>query len=243
MESAGKTPITLQDLFIVGGGHAHVYVIKMLAMSPPQPHLRITVISRDLMSPYSGMIPGYIAGYYTKEECHIDLFKLCSFAKARFIHSEVVNIDTEKRLIYCRDISTDPNSTYLRPPLKYDVLSIDIGIIPRPLPIKDPYMIKNITSVKPIDKFATRWEIALHKILSETLSLFINTTNFSESKVKLRTVAIVGGGGGGTELAFAINHRLKSFLCRNGVPQDVVKMLVEVVLFNKSSIVMESHSK
>ena len=113
-----RTPID-QDVVLVGGGHAHVHVLKSFGMRPV-PGVRLTLVSRDVETPYSGMLPGYVAGRYTFAECHIDLVRLARFAGARLIHDEAIGLDRAQRRVLCRG----------HPPLRYDLVSLDIGSTP-----------------------------------------------------------------------------------------------------------------
>ena len=80
------------DLVFIGSGHSHSLVLRMLAMKPID-NARLTLITNTLLTPYSGMLPGYIAGHYSEHETHLDLNKLCKAAQVRLIHGRVNGID------------------------------------------------------------------------------------------------------------------------------------------------------
>ena len=132
------------------------------------------------------MLPGYVAGLYGFEACHIDLVRLARFAGARLIHAEAIGLDRSERLVLCRD----------HPPIRYDILSLDIGATPALDAV--PGAARYTVSVKPIDRFARRWEALLVRAAGAT---------------RLR-LAVVGGGAAGVELALAAHCRLAGLLAR-----------------------------
>jgi len=206
----------LKDLVLVGGGHSHVHVLKSFGMNPLN-NLQITLISRDLMSPYSGMIPGYISGHYTYEDCHIDLCKLARFAKARFIHGEVEHIDADNKLIQVKDG---------RPPIPYDVCSINIGSSPRMIHTNINVPNVHITPVKPIDSFSARWTTIVERISASTL----------EHSLKF---VVVGGGAGGVELVLAMQFRLRAVLRSLGKSEEFVNF----TLVSSGPSLLTQHNK
>ena len=105
-----------RDLVLVGGGHAHILLLKKFAMNPIE-GVRITLVSPRGSATYSGMIPGYIAGHYDLDAVQINLRALCRYAGADFIESEVERID----------LRTDSVVMAGRPSLRFDALSLDIG--------------------------------------------------------------------------------------------------------------------
>jgi len=107
------------DVVLLGAGHAHVEVLRRFAMQP-EPGVRLTLISREPETPYSGMLPGLLRGEYTHTQAHIDLAPLASAAGARLILGEATAIDLTGREV------TVPG----RPAIGFDILSIDIGGIP-----------------------------------------------------------------------------------------------------------------
>ena len=130
----------VKDLVLVGGGHAHVGVLRRFGMRPV-PGLRLTLVTRDVHTPYSGMLPGYVAGHYGYDDCHIDLGPLARFAGARLYHAEVEGLDLVERRLQVRG----------RPPVGFDLLSINTGS--RPRTIDAPGALRHALPVKPIDEF------------------------------------------------------------------------------------------
>ena len=178
MTSSSGVPV-LKDLVLIGGGHSHVIVLRRLGMRPI-PGVRITVIARDLHAPYSGMLPGLIAGLYGFDDVHIDLGPLARFAGARLFHAEAVGLDLDRRVVLCRK----------RPPVPYDVLSIDTGIAPK---LDAAGAAEHAVPVKPIGGLVARWERLDRRV--------------RESPRRLR-VATVGAGAAGVELTLAMQHAL-----------------------------------
>ena len=158
------------DIVLLGAGHAHVEVLRRFAMRP-EPGVRLTLIGREPETPYTGMLPGLIRSEYTYHEAHIDLAPLAAMAKARLILAEATALDPDGRTV------TIPG----RPPVPFDLLSIDVGGIPA-APAE-------AIAVKPIGGFLDR----LHR-LEATLPAGAR-------------IAVVGGGPGGVELALALAVR------------------------------------
>ncbi len=134
-----------RDLVFVGGGHTHALVLRSWGMNP-LPGVRVTVINPGPTAPYSGMLPGFVAGHYTRDELDIDLVKLCRFAGARLINGKATAIDPVTKEI------TVPG----RPPVAYDVAAIDVGITSE-MPKLDGFSEHGVPA-KPLGIFASRWD-------------------------------------------------------------------------------------
>jgi selenide,water dikinase len=91
--------MTPRRLLLAGAGHAHVEVIRAFGRKPAA-DVEITVITREAASPYSGMLPGVIAGHYRRREAEIAVADLAAFAGATLVIDEVVSIDPAARLVY-----------------------------------------------------------------------------------------------------------------------------------------------
>jgi selenide,water dikinase len=170
------------DIVLVGGGHAHVHVLTAFAMRP-EPGVRLTLIARDLEMPYSGMLPGLIAGLYTRDEAHIDLVRLCAAAGARLIHAEAIGLDRANTRVLLEG----------RPPVAYDLVSLDVGITPALGAIAGAAAHGLV--VKPIGSFLAKFDALLARCRAPDGP---------------RRIAVIGGGAGGVELLLSLRSRLRA---------------------------------
>lgn len=159
------------DIVLLGAGHAHVEVLRRFAMKP-EPGVRLTLIGREPETPYSGMLPGLLRGDYTHDQAHIDLAPIAAQASARLILGQAEAIDLDARTI------TVPG----RPPIAYDILSINVGGEPAAPP-------EGGIAVKPIGRF-----------LDHLRMIEADLDDHAR-------VVVVGGGPGGVELALALAAR------------------------------------
>ncbi len=134
-----------KDLVLIGGGHAHALVLRMWGMDP-LPGARVTVINPGPTAPYSGMLPGFVAGHYSRDDLDIDLVSLARFAGARIITGRVDGIDRQTKQIHIPD----------HPPVGYDIASIDVGITSE-MPALQGFE-KHAIPAKPLGAFANRWD-------------------------------------------------------------------------------------
>lgn len=168
----------VRDLVLIGGGHTHALVLRMWAMKP-LPGVRLTLINPDPIAPYTGMLPGLIAGHYQRAEMMIDLVRLARFANARLILDRATDLNLTAKTIQLAN----------RPPLPYDLASIDIGIT-SDLPDL-PGFAQYAHSAKPLGAYAKAWAAFVAQALPSP------------------RLVIIGGGAGGVELALASSHRLR----------------------------------
>lgn len=169
-----------KHIVLVGGGHSHVEVLRQFA-AKPLAGVKLTLICQNTQTPYSGMLPGYVAGHYPYEAVHIDLRRLAKAAGAVFYNTAATGIHRSDQTVICQDATR----------LHYDQLSINIGSTPD---LTDaPGASEHAIAVKPIRDFNARWLALLQRAEANPVPL---------------SVAVVGGGAGGIELLLAMQYRL-----------------------------------
>ena len=103
-----------REIVLVGGGHAHVEVIRRYGEAPI-PDTQLTVVDRNPFPVYSGMVPGFIAGQYKQTELEIDLRALCDTSGVDFEEGNVSKVERDS-------LSLDNGQS-----IPFEVASIDIG--------------------------------------------------------------------------------------------------------------------
>ena len=180
-----------KSLVLVGAGHSHAIALKQLGMNPI-PGVQLTLITETTHTPYSGMLPGHVAGYYSIDDCHIDMRPLTQYANTRLFVDLVIGLDLARQQVICGH----------RPPVPYDILSINIGSTPAKANAigAEKYAIPS----KPIRSFLNRW----HQVVEAV----------QHHPDRPWTLAIVGGGVGGVELSLNMRSRLHHILTAAGQP-------------------------
>ncbi|MEX0284204.1 MAG: selenide, water dikinase SelD [Paracoccaceae bacterium] len=133
-----------RDVVLVGGGHTHALVLRMFGMRPV-PGARLTVINPGPTAPYSGMLPGFVAGHYGRDALDIDLVQLARFAGARVIQGAAHHIDVAAQQVHVNG----------RPPIAYDYCSVDVGITSAMPDL--PGFADHGVPAKPLGPFSERW--------------------------------------------------------------------------------------
>lgn len=173
----------MRELILVGGGHAHVQVLKQAAMRPFE-DCRITLVLDEPVAVYSGMVPGFVAGQYQASELEIDGVPLARRSGARVVLSAATRVDAENRRI---EIAGG------RAALHYDLASLDVGSSVRGLEV--PGVREYALPTRPIAGFVRELKERVDTILRDR----------SNGSVR---VVVVGAGVGGVELSFALHSRL-----------------------------------
>lgn len=204
------TQLLANNLVLIGGGHSHVILLRMLGMKP-LPEVRLTLISPASDTPYSGMLPGHIAGVYSRDECHINLQKLADFAQAQFYIDEVVGLDLKNDKVICAK----------HPVVDFDLLSIDIGSTPATMSVSGAA--EYAVPAKPVLQLLEHWYEVLERVAQNP-------------QIKM-SIAIAGGGAGGVELALSMQAHLQCILQQAQQPLTNL----EIHLFHRQPQLMTHH--
>ena len=168
----------MKRLLLIGGGHAHLFVLERLAREAIS-DIEVVMVTPSAYQSYSGMLPGWISGHYDSRQCRVDLRPLADAARARLELGLVRAMDADCRRVLLHDGRE----------IEYDVVSIDAGSV------VDLSWLglagAKLLPVKPLDDFFAAWPLLLAAATSH--------------RAPYRLV-VVGAGAAGTELALAAKY-------------------------------------
>lgn len=168
-------------LLLLGGGHAHIHLLRCAARAPlgASGEVELVLVSPFALHHYSGMLPGYLAGRRGEGELAFDLRRLAAAAGARFVEAPAERIHSGARAVVAGGER-----------LAYDLLSLDIGSQPARLDL--PGVREHAFAVRPMAR-----AIALRRRAEEL---------FAAAAGSEVTIAVVGGGAAGVEVALALDR-------------------------------------
>lgn len=182
-------------LLLIGGGHAHLRVLRSLA-EDDWPDVETLLVSAESRPFYSGMVPGYLQDQYTTDELSVDLPALCSAGDVGFVQARAERVDVTERFVRTRG-GTFP----------FTLASLDIGSVPQGLDL--PGVREHAFCLRPMNA-AVRLRARVDELCDELCS------EATIGHPAVRT-AVVGAGAAGIEVALALHRRIRDA----GVNADV----------------------
>lgn len=168
---------TMKHLVLIGGGHAHLAVLSALAKQQ-NPQLHLTLITPQPQQTYSGMLPGWLAGHYSLDECQINLPPLLAAAQGQWLLDQVTRLNPAQQTLETAEGRI----------IHYDLLSINIGSETALAPHQVARLIP-IIPIRPLERLISTWPSILKAAQQHPYQL-----------------AVLGGGAAGVELALAIQY-------------------------------------
>lgn len=172
----------MRRLVLAGAGHAHALVLRDL-LRQRMSGVEVVVVSPEPLAPYSGMVPGWLAGHYGFDEIVIDFPALVAAAGARWLQGEIHAVDPARRQIRLADCST----------LDYDLLSLNVGSTLNPPAAEHA----QILPLRPLANLRQNYEALIERW----------THDASDRPF---VVTAVGGGAAGFEALLAVLVRLRA---------------------------------
>lgn len=136
-----------RTLVLVGGGHAHVEVLRQLALNPPA-DIDVALFDPSPSVWYPSMLPGVIAGHYDANDAKVNLWALCQRARVRFFQTPVTSVNG----------STQRIETGLGERHRFDLLSMDVGSVSRELPVAPGAYVVAAKPIEPLLAAITEFE-------------------------------------------------------------------------------------
>ena len=170
----------MKRLVLLGAGHAHLYILKQWALSPVA-DTEVVLVSPYPQAVYSGMVPGYVAGHFSLDQCQIPIEPLAQRAQIVFIPTAASESKLQEQQVVLANGQC----------LEYDYLSLDMGSTIDRQAIPGAHELALF--VRPMEIFVDLWQ-RMVEVAQE----------------KPMRVSVIGAGAAGVELALAMKWRLKN---------------------------------
>lgn len=189
-----------KKLLLAGAGHAHIGLLRRMANkglddADTDTDIKVTVITEQPQTLYSGMLPGWMAGHYQLNDISIDIVELCRRAGVPLVQRPIIAVDADKQTV----------ATAKEECFDYDVISLNTGadtdltwLTVGTLEGEDLELINlesetKVVPVRPLVNFVEQWQ----HILEEAK----RTSHYQ--------LAVVGAGAAATELVMAAQFALR----------------------------------
>jgi selenide, water dikinase len=126
-----------KTLLLIGGGQAHIEVLRQLALTPPA-EADVALFNPSPGVLYAGMLPGVIAGHYEPSEARINLWALCQQARVRFFETPVLSLNANNLVL----------ESGIGERHRFDYASLDVGGISQSVPMSPGAY---VVTVKPVE--------------------------------------------------------------------------------------------
>ena len=128
-----------RTLALIGGGHAHVEVLRQLALNPPF-EADVALFNPSPSVWYSGMLPGVIAGHYTANDAKVNLWALCQQARVRFFETSINSLSAENATLEAAHGERH----------HFDYASLDLGCVSHPIPTAPGAYVVTVKPIEPL---------------------------------------------------------------------------------------------
>jgi pyridine nucleotide-disulfide oxidoreductase family protein len=172
----------MKRLVLVGAGHAHAQVLLDWARAPLA-GVELLLVAPQALTPYSGMVPGWLAGLYRYEQIVIDFAALAAAAGARWVEGELEALDPARRRLRLRSGEE----------IGYELLSLNVGsTLQPPADVGAP-----VLALRPLASLRPAWDALLQQWQHDNArDPFLLTA--------------IGGGAAGFEALLAVRARLRA---------------------------------
>jgi NADH dehydrogenase FAD-containing subunit len=172
----------MKKLVLIGTGPHHVHLLLSLTQQALE-GVQVTLVAPSLRQLYGPMLPGFVAGRVSLEECLIDLEPRLKKSGIRYLPFNVAAVDSQAQTVTLTNGSS----------LGFDWLSLNNADVPdrAQLELQLPGVREHGLFLQPTEVFAKLWPSVV--AMAETRTL---------------RIAVLGDSLQSMEIAMAIRHRL-----------------------------------